>query len=221
MLPAVVPDPATSVNVFWNSEAGLTGGLGVYDGVQQEGIRTGGRGPGTFLGAPSDLFLIAELGRSYARGVNGRAGRVAAGSWHHTGTFERFEGGESQGTEGRYLAWDQKLGGAPRELDLFLQLGLADERVSEVATHLGTGLVWPGAIPWQEDSLVGAGTSWVWLSDRAGFDEDYEAAFEVFARLRLGEHFTLQPDVQYIVRPGGASDVDDALVLTLRAVFSR
>lgn len=35
---------------------------------------------------------------------------------------------------------------------------------------------------------------------------------------RIAPFLTLQPDVQYVRRPGGLRDVDDALVLGLRAI---
>lgn len=55
------PDPATSVNLFYAHASGWSLGLGVYDGATLTGDFTGPRGPSTFFGEPSDLFLIARI----------------------------------------------------------------------------------------------------------------------------------------------------------------
>ena len=72
------PDPATSVNVFIYPNDSLYVGAGLYDGAGQEGISTGLRGPETFFGSPSDLFIIGEAGMTWEC-AEGRPGRLAIG----------------------------------------------------------------------------------------------------------------------------------------------
>ena len=43
-----------------------------------------------------------------------------------------------------------------------------------------------------------------------------EYALEATWRIPLGEHFALQPDLQYVIHPGTDPTLDDALVFILR-----
>lgn len=218
------PDPATSVNVFVHPAPNAYLGVGYYDGAGQEGVRTGGRGPSTFFGEPSDGFWIAEAGVRWNEGDT-NPGRVAAGFWAHTGTFDRFDGGTESGTEGWYLTLDQFVWREhPEEADdeqgiaAFAQWGLADGDVSEIDTHLGGGVVWRGAIVTRDDDTLGLGGSWAGLTSEpgAGFTEDGELAFELFYRALVLPSVAVQPVVHYIVDPGGDRTQDHAFIASIR-----
>ena len=49
---------------------------------------------------------------------------------------------------------------------------------------------------------------------------DYEAVLELTYRAQITPWFALQPDVQWIIHPGGSTAIDDALVVGLRAAVS-
>ena len=49
---------------------------------------------------------------------------------------------------------------------------------------------------------------------------DYEAVVELSYRAQLTRWFALQPDVQWIIHPGGSAAIDNALVIGLRASLS-
>ncbi len=49
---------------------------------------------------------------------------------------------------------------------------------------------------------------------------DYEAVLELTYRAQITPWFALQPDVQWIIHPGGSTAIDDALVIGLRAAVS-
>lgn len=214
------PDPATSVNLFVEPGGALYAGVGVYDGATQAGLRTGTHGPGSFFGRPSDLFYIAEAGTGFA--VAGAPGRLGVGAWRHTGDFERFDGGRADHADGIYLVLDQALrpaaSAAPaRGPGLFLQYGRADPQVSEVTDHAGAGLQWRGPLAARPEDSAGAMASYVAFSDapQAGFTDDYELALELFYAARINRWLVLQPDLQYLVHPGGRG-LPDARVVTLR-----
>ena len=210
------PNPAFGGALFWESGPGWYGGVGVFDGAQQAGVQTGSLGPGTLFGEPSDLFLIAEGGARWGEEL---AGRLAVGAWHHTGEFDGFDGSVVDGTSGAYAVFDQQLERLANGIGrgLFLQVGLARETVSAIDLHLGGGLAFDGLGADSSDT-AGLGVSYAGLSDATGapFDEDFELATEGFYRWQVSDEVVLQPDLQYIVHPGGRSEVDDALVFTLR-----
>jgi porin len=216
------PDPAFGLVVQQHLTSNLRLGLGVYDGAAQEGVPTGSRGPSTLFGEPSDLFLIGELDLAWG------SGRTALGAWAHTGSFERFDGGQEDGTSGLYAVLDQRLAGAcgegadPCGLDAFLQVGVADPEVSSFDLHLGAGLAWTCPFSAGVEDELGLGVSAVRLSDEPGADLDgsFETALELYYGFEPVSWVRVKPDVQYVVNPGGDASLDDALILTLRLVAS-
>jgi porin len=231
------PDPATGVNLFAYPTEWLYAGVGLYDGSLQEGVPTGSRGPGTFFGEPSDLFLIGEVGVTWHIGGD-LHGRLGVGGWHHTGTFDRFDAGvfdpatgattlaprgPDDGASGFYLVTDQAIwrelptvDDDPQGAGIFLMYGWADPEVSLIEHHVGGGLSWTGLLPSRDEDVLGLGASYVRFSDEpgAGLVEPDELTLEAFYKLQLTSSCSVKPDLQYIIHPGGAGD--DALVGALR-----
>lgn len=213
------PDPATSVNVFVCPDDRWYVGLGVYDGATQAGIETGTRGPSTFLGEPSDLFVIGEGGLRHEFG--GAPGRVGLGAWRHSGDFDRFDGSREDRAEGIYAVLDQALaapgpdGEAP--VGMFAQYGWADPEISPVEHHAGAGIAWHGPLAGRSDDGAGLMASYVRFSDEpgAGFTDEHELAVEVYYDARVTGWLGLKPVLQYIDNPGGQG-LPDAWVGTLR-----
>lgn len=217
------PDPATSLNVFWEPSETFHAGVGVYDGAGQRGVPTGSRGPRSLL--DEDLFTIGEVA---VRWGNERVppGRVAVGGWHHDGEFATHAGGLRSGTAGWYAVLDQWL---LRECDcddaddqgigMFLQYGAADPEVSEVREHFGAGFTWRGAIPRRDDDTFGLGVSLVRFGDVPGPVVSPETATEAFYEFRLTKWAAVVLDLQYITHPGGVPGRRDTLVGTSRFVL--
>ena len=86
------------------------------------------------------------------------------------------------------------------------------------------GIVYAGL--WQDDARdhLGLGITWGDISNdvasaqrRAGLAvQDHEAAVELTYQYQLAKWCTLQPDVQWVIHPGGSSVLQDALVLGWR-----
>ena len=100
---------------------------------------------------------------------------------------------------------------------VFLQYGLADQEVMEIEQHIGGGVQWIGLMPSRDEDMTGLMASWVDLSDKsgAGFVENGELAIEFFHRFQISGAFSLKPDIQYVVNPGGRGE-GDSIVATLR-----
>ncbi len=227
------PDPATSLNLFWSPTEWFTLGGGIYDGAGQEGYRTGRRGPDTFFGDPADLFLIAEAGLNWQLGSQALPGRFTVGGWHHTGTFARYDGGIDKGTSGFSLVVDQMLWLAEASTEetlaeftspgigVFLQYDWADPMVMPADHHIAAGATWRGPIPGRQTDLLGVMVSWVHFSDEpaAGFTDSSELATELMYQARITPAVIVQPYVQYIINPGGAS-LDDAINVGVRLTIN-
>lgn len=220
------PDPATGVALFAYPTEWLYIGGGLFDGATLDGFATGRRGPATFFNDDkSDSWLwMGELGVTWNELWSMGGGRAAAGVWHHTHDFDRFDGGVDSDATGFYALVEQQIfksgeGEAADEHGLFgwLQYGWADEDVSDVAQHLGGGLVLKGTFEGRDDDNVGTWISWIDLSDAegAGFSDD-EVAWELFYKFQVTPAFSLRPDVQFIFNPSGDETIDDAVVGGLR-----
>ncbi len=226
------PNPATGAVLFASPVEGLYVGSGLFDGATQAGQPTGTRGPSTLLGAPSDLFLIAEAGLRRTN-AGGRLRRAGLGVTHHTGAFDLADGSGAteEGATSYYLVVDQHLeqllgrGPTPegrvesRGIDGFLQVGSTDDRLSPIDLHAGAGVVWNGFLFGRRADSCGLMGTYVHFGEAARaagtFVDTYEIAWELFYRLQLTPWLYLKPDLQYIVQPGGAGRAD-ALVGTLR-----
>jgi porin len=92
------------------------------------------------------------------------------------------------------------------------------------------GLVYKGLIPGRDWDTFGVAGSYLEMSDditraqrdinavipgAAGVPVDYEAVLEVSYRAQLTAWWTLQPDFQWVMHPGGSSALDDAFVFSL------
>jgi len=90
-----------------------------------------------------------------------------------------------------------------------------------VGFYFDTGLVYTGLIPGRDDDVLGVALGYADLTNGAAqtlFDEGsrkagYEAVLEVTYDAQLTKWLHVQPDLQYIMRPGGTGDLGNALVL--------
>jgi porin len=218
------PDPAMSVSLKGSPSSWLVLGAGLYDGATREGChgRTGNRGAGTFFGAPSASFLVAEARLRFAPG--GLPGRFTVGAWRHTGSFRRFDGATQRGTAGWYAVAEQRLaqepGDAAQGLGMFAQLGTADRRLSRIERHFSLGLAATGALPGRDRDVLGVMVSSAVLSaGRTVRGGRLETAIEMYYGVEVRPWLAVQPDVQLILNPG-ARGASDALVCTLRVGVS-
>ena len=219
------PDPAMSVSLFAEATRWISLGAGVYDGSTHEAChgRTGNRGFSTFFGAPDALFYVGEAGLRYS--LRGRPGRLSAGAWHHSGTFEAFDGTTRRGTSGTFAVLEQRLRAEPGEesqgLDLFAQLGTSDSRFAEIDRHVSLGLSATGAVPGRGQDTAGLMLTSITLS-RHGASASAsrrESVVELFYGLSLRPWFVVKPDIQYILNPG-AGGAKHAIVGTLRVTVA-
>ena len=220
------PDPSTSVNVFVEPAAWLYAGAGLYDGATQDGChgRTGNRGPSTFWGAPSSVFLVGEAGVRLDLG--GRKGRLGVGAWRHTATFERLAGGSTRGTSGAYATLDQAVWSEPSDgnqgIGLFAQWGGADGAISEIDRHLAVGAAWTGALAGRDRDALGLMVSSVRFGkacEAGAAGGRHETALELFYGAQVTPWLLVKPDVQVILNPGGR-EMPGAVVATVRAAVS-
>ncbi|MCB9832235.1 MAG: carbohydrate porin [Planctomycetes bacterium] len=108
--------------------------------------------------------------------------------------------------------------GDEQALVFFFQYGHAEAEVMEVEHHLAFGLDWVGLFPGRDADRTGFYCSFVDLVEKAGYTED-EIALELYHRFQITPFFALQPDLQYVIDAGGASEDAVAASLRLEIVF--
>lgn len=219
------PDSAFGAALFGYPSEDAWLSAGVFDGAAAQGENTGKQGAGTLFGDPSDLFLIAEAGRSWLRGETTGAGRGLLGVYKHTGNLARFDGGLQDDAWGWYAVFEQELWPENPEdaedaqgLVAFAQIAAADDDVISVAAHQAAGLAWTGPFEGRDEDILGLAVSRVVFSDEAaaGFDDHAETVIETFYRWQALSWLAIKPDLQLVRDPAGDSAIEDAFVATLR-----
>jgi porin len=157
--------------------------------------------------------------------------RAGAGYWRYTGRFEIFSGepGSSRGNDGLYAFVERRLtqerGDSEQGLAGWVRLGFADERLNPVKHYLGGGFTYTGPFPGRDEDQAGVAVGWAEFgtpfrrsSASSGDPLDArEVIIEATYRAPVTSWLTLQPDLQYVINPGGRSAASNALILGLRA----
>jgi hypothetical protein len=120
---------------------------------------------------------------------------------------------------GGYVVGEQKLADG---LDVFLRIGYSEEDRSFVSLGVDAGVNFTGPIPGRPDDVVGLGVIYARISrDFANAQPDralwgHETVVELTYKIAIARWWSLQPDVQYIVHPGGSTATPNAVVVGLR-----
>lgn len=193
--------------------------VGLYQGDPD-----GGRSLGSTFRSLKGPMALVQQGMTYE--VGGRPGEIRLGAWWNGANNDRLDGtGVESDTAGLYVTWDQLVyqedpdeANSERGVGVFAQLGLSDEDVIEAESYLGIGMQAIGLWEGREDDIVGLGLFHVRLSRDLQTPHRRETAIELFYKLQVTPLWSLKPDIQFIVNPGGNSD--DAFVIGLRSELS-
>jgi porin len=138
---------------------------------------------------------------------------------------------QHRGSGGVYLIGDQTVWsprhGRPGALAAFAQLGLGDGRVNQVGGYLGGGLTFTAPFPSRAQDELGVavaaarnGSHYERAQAAAGAPAAGETTIELTYLAQLGSWLSVQPDVQYVIHPGGTRSRRNAMVLGLGLAVS-
>ena len=171
--------------------------------------------------------------------VRGLLGTAKAGFWLQTGQGPSgAEAGEfnfgsptaSAFSSGFYGIIDQQLYAVPgkpsKGLSSFTRAGFSPTATSAPSFYSDGGLVYTGLIPRRDEDRLGVAFGYAKLSDQCVADAttascpgaSFEAVAELSYSIRLTPAIAIQPDIQYILHPGGTQQYGNALVVGFRAV---
>jgi porin len=129
------------------------------------------------------------------------------------------------------MLWREK---GEQGLTGFARAGASPEDRSLFELVVDGGVSWQGMIPTRDEDIFGLGATYARIAKDIGRAEEldavtngtvyekfstHETVVEAFYLVQLTDWWTLQPDVQWIIHPGGSGAVEDALVVALRTSF--
>jgi porin len=184
------------------------------------------------------VVTVAEIAwlRNQRSDDTGLAGNYKLGGFFHSGPFDVLDepGSVQHGNGGLYVHADQMLwrdgdAGSLQGVTPFVWLIYApDEALSQVPFFANAGVVWRGAIPGRDDDELVFGGVYGWFSPeqrdqqrRSGVaPQHYEAALELGYIVQVTRWLKIQPDLQYVINPGAAGELDDAFVAGAQIVLA-
>jgi porin len=173
--------------------------------------------------------LVAELHYHLNRGSGTRLpGVYKIGGYYMSGDFKDISRADNGMVEGNAMVWllaDQRLyrehPGIEKGLSWFGSLVFSlEDKVNLMDHYFNTGLLYEGLFVSRPRDVTGLSFTAGWFSDELNkarqnegkTPKDYEAAIEFNHRFDLGRGISITPDVQYIIRPAGTDDIDNALL---------
>ena len=159
--------------------------------------------------------------------MKGYPGHYWFGAYYSSWEYPQF--GVSNTTPNAYgLYWHadqmvfQETPGSDQGLTLWTAFVLCPQQnISKVPFQWNAGTVYQGLVPGRDKDMTVFGLAWGnFSSDYSsagdayeGLPASYECALEWGYRIQFNKFFYVQPDIQYIIRPGGTGSIPNALVL--------
>lgn len=153
--------------------------------------------------------------------------KLAIGTWRYTARFDAYDGSSGYGNAGAYAIAERRFTGSDdRNVAGWLRFGIADTRYNPVASYLGGGIVASGPFAARADDAAGIAVA------IASFGSHFrraapspvdcrEVIVEATYRGVITPLLTLQPNVQYVINPGGDPARGNASVIGLRVRLGR
>jgi porin len=193
---------------------------GVYNADPEVG-EDGRHGVDFALDPKDGLLAIGEAGYGWnqASDDTGMPGSATFGGYFDSSEFEDLDGSDRtrSGNYGFYLLVDQMVyregePGSEQGLTPWGALTLAPaEGINTIPFSAAGGLVYRGLLPRRDDDLTALAVYYGAFSDRLQ-DQSAETVVEANHRFQLAPWLYVTPDFQYVIRPDGRSDIDDAAV---------
>ncbi|HEX5080239.1 MAG TPA: carbohydrate porin [Geminicoccaceae bacterium] len=219
-LPSLTADPVAQwgVRAILRPSAQIRLAAGAYN-TDPDVFKDGRHGVDFTLDPQDGVLAIAEAGYAWNQTASaaGLPGSVTLGGYYDSSDFDPVaEAGDGQdGNHGFYLLLDQMLyreGGSRQGVTPWVALTLApDQQINPIPFSAAGGLVYRGLPPGRDDDLSALAVYHGRFSDELE-GQNAETVIEANHRFQLTPWLYMTPDFQYVIRPDGRSDIDDAVV---------
>jgi len=133
----------------------------------------------------------------------------------------------SMGNRGKSVAAEKASVDSGKGLSSFFQLDFSPQAWSPCTFYADSGLIYTGLIPGRDKDKVGVAFAYAQMGPlcRSSGIQDglpgcsYELLTEFSYSIRITPAMSLEPDIQYIIHPGGTQQYANALVVGFRAVI--
>jgi len=155
--------------------------------------------------------------------------RFGLGGWRYSTDFERIDGRGSKDGSGGFYGFAEGVvfnepGHEDQGLSAFVRIGRADDDVYRFGSYRGAGIVYTGLLPGRDSDVLGLGVSSVDNGDafvgvvRSDVTriQRSETVFELTYRAQVRPWLSVQPTLQYAMKPETDPSIDDHLALALR-----
>ena len=198
----------------------------VYDGIP--GNPNNYSGTQIILRRDDGVFIAAEAGiTSTEEDAETDYFKLALGGWYLTTDYTDFADHERSGQGGAYIIGERKIFSeedASQGLGVFGQFGINDGKRSTLQNYTGFGLHYTGLFPCRDADITTVGIAQSRLSsdyrEAVEGSTTAETSYELSHRFSLGSGLAIQPDIQYVNRPGASREVGHALVVGTRLQVS-
>jgi porin len=149
----------------------------------------------------------------------GHAGHYKIGAYVDSNGYADLSSGdpvEIRGNYGLYLLLDQMVyregeAQSSQGLTPFATLTFAPSNRNTFPGFFSAGFVYPGLLPGRDNDTAAFGLAYGKFSKYLR-GQDYEMVLEWTYEVAIAPWLTLQPDLQYIIKPSGMSQIANALV---------
>ncbi|MEI7475425.1 MAG: carbohydrate porin [bacterium] len=198
--------------------------VGVYEGSPKPGTHS----PAGFFNGRGHYVTAMEA--AYTPTIKDHSGKYYLGSYIHSANWEKVYNGDlAHSNRGLYLGFEQKITNekhdAEQGLTINSRFGKCPSDRNLITAYYSLGATYKGLIPKRDKDLLGV--SWYYanlsrdsknLSSEGGTKMHDEKAIETFYNFAVTPWFSIQPDFQYVVKPGGTGC--NATIFGLRTVFT-
>jgi porin len=220
---SIYPMAAPAVIYKYEKENRWNYKLGIYDGDP------GNPGNNRYNLQPNinetdGALLIGEI--EFIQQVNALPEAFKFGGYYHTNSFTNYKDtlAEIRGNFGGYFVSDLVLWSGfnhPESyLGIFIQAGIAPTKINQVDYYVGAGIHLNGIFPKKFEDAIGIGFAYANISKdfRAAYTqtEPYEWVWEFTYKIKVFDHYTVQPNLQYVINPGANPALKNAMVGSIR-----
>ena len=176
---------------------------------------------GVDFGFSGDVFVIGEIGymHNQEKGATGLPGNYKVGGYYDSGDFTDLSdpARDLTGNYGLYVLVDQMVyreggPGSHQGLTPLMAFTFAPSNRNTLPFYFYTGLVYHGLFPGRDSDVTAFGLAYGKFSNNLT-GQDFEMVLEWTHEFVITPWLSVQPDVQYIIKPSGTSTIPDALVL--------
>lgn len=212
--PSIFPSTAPAFLVDVSPTQGLRLSAGIFDAVPNNPDRPERHK----LSLNEGALLVAEVNYTTSGNLH-----LGLGAFAYTARFEPLlaPGDPVRGNSGLYGVIEAPL---HARLDGWIRVGVANSSINPISHYAGGGLVLSAPFIGRPDDQMGLAVAFVLnggdnkrlILAGGGSPAGSETEIELTYRFSLGDNLALQPDLQYVINPGGTGAVKNALVLGIR-----